>query len=204
MKHAFARSSASIWPDAALRHATRAYRRVDGDPGDLLGLFLIAGTLAAGLGVRADALHLIIPVPTLVYLAAGLIAGLIHDRAADTSHTALLVHALQWIAGGFLAITAATLLAVGLLVGRRLRERSPAGTRRSPEVGRRDGSRRDVSRRDVSRRPDSRRYDGRPYDGPRPEARRYEDPRDREWQYLYDRNPDDRTDSSPRPPRGYQ
>jgi len=177
------------------------------DPGDLLGLFVIAGTLAAALGVRTDAVHLIIPIPALVYLAAGLIAGLFHDRAVDTSRTALLIHAVQWVAAGFLAIGAATLLAIAITVARRLRARSPAGSRhRSPaasqqwrDVGPRDAGRRDVGRRDAGRRDTGRRDTGRRDAGRRPPV-----PVDREWHYLYDRNPDERPDASVRPPRRYR
>lgn len=96
------------------------------EPGDLLGVFLIAGTLVAGLAVRTEAVHLMIPVPPLAFLPASLIAGLIHDRATDGSTSALAVSALQWMAGGFLTMTAATLLALALTIGRRLRTRGPA------------------------------------------------------------------------------
>jgi hypothetical protein len=41
-------------------------------------------------------------------------AGLVGDRAAGTSHTALAVSAAQWIASGFLPMTAATLLAIAV------------------------------------------------------------------------------------------
>jgi hypothetical protein len=189
------------------------------DPGDLLGLFVIAGTLAAALGVRTDAVHLIIPIPALVYLGAGLIAGLFHDRAVDTSRTALLVHAVQWVAAGFLAIAASTLLAITITVARRLRARSPAGSRRmSPaasqqwrDVGRRDVGHRNAGRRDAGRW-DAGRWDAGHRDaghrdtGGRDPSRREPGRRppvaiDREWHYLYDRNPDDRPDAAARPPR---
>ncbi len=100
------------------------------EPGDLLGLFLIAGTLIAALAVRADAVHVLIPAPALAYLAAGTIAGFIHDRAADTSRTALAVSALQWMAAGFLSVTAATVLAVALTIARRIGARAAAPARR--------------------------------------------------------------------------
>jgi hypothetical protein len=84
------------------------------EPGDLLGAFLVAGTLIAGLAVHPRITYLVIPVPALAYLVAGSIAGLIHDRAADTSRAALAVSAVQWIAHGFLAMTAATMLAAAI------------------------------------------------------------------------------------------
>lgn len=100
------------------------------EPGVLLGAFLVAGTLIAGLAVRFDAVHLIIPVPALAYLAAGLIAGFVHDRAAISARSAVAASALQWIASGFLAMTAATIVAVALTIARRLRARAHASPRR--------------------------------------------------------------------------
>jgi hypothetical protein len=105
------------------------------EPGAVLGVFLIAGTLIAGLAVRADRVHMIIPVPALAYLVAGLIAGYAHDRAVDTSRSALAASALQWIASGFLAITAATLIAIALTTARRLRARGPASAGRQSRAG---------------------------------------------------------------------
>jgi hypothetical protein len=88
------------------------------EPGLVLGIFLLAETAAGALAVRPRAAYLIIPVPALAYLAAAIVAGLVHDRAADTSHTALVISAAQWIASGFLAMSAATLLAIVVAVVR--------------------------------------------------------------------------------------
>jgi hypothetical protein len=88
------------------------------DPGLVLGIFLLAGTAAGALAARPRAAYLIIPVPALAYVAAAIVAGLVHDRAADTSHTALVISAAQWIASGFLAMSAATLLAIVVAVAR--------------------------------------------------------------------------------------
>ena len=88
------------------------------EPGNVMAVFLVAGTVAAALAVRARAVYLIIPVPALAYVVAATIAGLIHDRATDTSLTALAVSATQWIASGFLAMTAATTLAIALTAAR--------------------------------------------------------------------------------------
>jgi hypothetical protein len=84
------------------------------EPGVALGIFLLAGTAAGVLAVHPRAAYLIIPVPALAYLAAAILAGLIHDHAADTSHTALAVSAAQWIAGGFFMMAAATALAIAV------------------------------------------------------------------------------------------
>ena len=107
----------------------------------MLGIFLLAGTAAGALAVRPRAAYLIIPVPALAYLAAAIVAGLVHDRAADTSHTALVISAAQWIASGFLAMSAATLLAIVVAVARGVggpagraedRRQGPAGSLTRP------------------------------------------------------------------------
>ncbi len=87
-------------------------------PGTVLSIFLLAGTAAGVLAVRPRAAYLLIPVPPLAYMAAATVAGLVHDRAADSSHTALAISAARWIASGFLAMTAATLLAIVVAVVR--------------------------------------------------------------------------------------
>ena len=91
------------------------------DPGYLLGLFVVGGTAAAAIAVRARAVYLMIPVPALAYAVAAPIAGLIevYDRAAATSLTALAASAAQWIASGFIPMTGATVLAVAMTAARR-------------------------------------------------------------------------------------
>jgi hypothetical protein len=81
-------------------------------PGAVLGVFVVVGTLIAGLAVRRRTGYLIIPVPALSYLVAAMIAGLIYDRSNDASRAALAIDATQWIAGGFVAMAIATLLAI--------------------------------------------------------------------------------------------
>jgi hypothetical protein len=100
-------------------------------PGNLLGAFLVAGTLAAALAVRPRAVYLIIPVPALAYVIAATAAGLARDHAAGTSHTALAASIAQWVAGGFLAMTAG-----GPRYGRPARN-PPAPRRPQGEPGRR-------------------------------------------------------------------
>jgi hypothetical protein len=82
------------------------------EPGSVLGVFVVAGTAVATLAVRPRSVYVIIPVPALAYIVTATIAGLIHDRADDSTLTGLAVHAAQWIAGGFLAMSVATLLAI--------------------------------------------------------------------------------------------
>jgi hypothetical protein len=96
------------------------------EPGVILGVFLVVGTVAAALAVRPGAVYLIFPVPALAYAVAAVVAGLVHDRGVDTSHTALAISAAQWIARGFVAMTVATALAVLIAGYRWLRRARPA------------------------------------------------------------------------------
>jgi len=98
----------------------------------VLGIFLLAGTAAGALAVHPRAAYLIIPVPALAYLVAAILAGVIHDRAADTSHTALAISAAQWIASGFAAMSAATLLAIAVAVIRWAAQRRRGWAQRRP------------------------------------------------------------------------
>jgi hypothetical protein len=103
-------------------------------PGVILGVCLVAGSVAAALAVQLRRTYLLLPVPALAYVITGGPAGLIHDRAIDTSHTALAVNAAQWIASGFLAMFAATLLVAVIAAGRwlavRHRQAGPGYVRR--------------------------------------------------------------------------
>jgi hypothetical protein len=103
------------------------------EPGLILGVFLVVGTVAAATAVRPGAVYLLFPVPAPAYALAALIAGLVHDRGVDTDHTALAINAAQWIAGGFIAMTLATVLAVVVGGYRWLREARPP---RGPASGR--------------------------------------------------------------------
>jgi hypothetical protein len=106
------------------------------EPGLVLSVFLVAATVAAALAVQPRAVYRIIPVPALAYVIAAAIAGLIHDRATDTSRTVIATSATQWVASGFLAMTAATILAIAITTARWRRWRSgPRGPGyRSPAV----------------------------------------------------------------------
>ena len=97
-------------------------------PGSVLGLFVLAGTVAAALTVQPRTGRLIFPVPALSYLIAALAAGVVYDRAADKTQIA--VGAAQWIASGFFVMVLSTLLAVALTTVRwymwRRDQRGPA------------------------------------------------------------------------------
>jgi hypothetical protein len=107
------------------------------DPGPVLGVFVVGGTVGAALAVRPRSVYLIIPVPALAYILAATIAGLIHDRASDSSLTGLAVHLAQWIASGFLAMSAATLLAIALTAVRWPRSGRGRAMQRGAHPGRR-------------------------------------------------------------------
>ncbi|MGH3157172.1 MAG: DUF6542 domain-containing protein [Streptosporangiaceae bacterium] len=82
------------------------------EPGGVLGVFLVGGTILAALAVRPRTGYLIIPIPALSYLVAALIAGMIYNRNNDGSSTAVALNAAQWIASGFVAMAVATGLAI--------------------------------------------------------------------------------------------
>jgi hypothetical protein len=95
--------------------ATMVTRR---EPGLLLGLFVIAGTVAAALAVRPRTGRMILPVPVLAYLVGALTSGIVFNRSAGSSGTALAIGAAQWIANGFFAMVLATVLAASITAAR--------------------------------------------------------------------------------------
>lgn len=89
------------------------------DPGAVLGVLLVLGTILAGLAVRARSARLIIPAPVFCYVPAAVIAGAINDRSVDTSKIDLVIHGGKWISSGFTAMTFATIVAI-VMTGARL------------------------------------------------------------------------------------
>ncbi len=87
-------------------------------PGLLLGVFVIAGTVAAALAIRPSAGRTILPVPALAYLVAALISGVVFDHEAASSNTALAIGAAQWVADGFFTMVLATALALAITLVR--------------------------------------------------------------------------------------
>jgi hypothetical protein len=105
-------------------------------PGAVLGILLIAGSAAAGIGVHLRQAYLIFPVPALAYVVAATVIGLFHDRGADISHTALAVSAAQWFASGFPWMAAATILVIAITAARWLaRRHQPGAGARGAETG---------------------------------------------------------------------
>jgi len=96
------------------------------NPGHLLGGFIVVGTLIAALAVRSRAVYLLIPVPAPAYLAGAVAAGLIHEQNAGPSQSGLKISAAEWIAGGFVAMAAATAVAVVVTIVRWLMARRAA------------------------------------------------------------------------------
>jgi hypothetical protein len=120
------------------------------EPGFVLGFCVLVGAVAASFAVRPGAVYRIIPAPALAYLVGAVLAGLIHDRATDTSRTALAISAAQWTASGFLAMTAATLLAILICAvrwGRYWRRYGAFGPQGQVSQRSMDGSRRAASSR---------------------------------------------------------
>jgi hypothetical protein len=99
-----------IMASAAIGAAATIVTRAQ--PGLALGLFVLAGTVAAALTVEPRAGRLIFPVPALSYLIAALASGVAYNRSANK--TELAVGAAQWIADGFFVMVLATLLAIAL------------------------------------------------------------------------------------------
>jgi len=103
------------------------------EPGSVLGLFVLAGTVAAALTVQPRTGRLIFPVPALSYLVAALASGVVYDRSSNK--TELAVGAAQWIANGFFVMVLATLLAVALTTVRWLMWRRDQRGPVPPEYG---------------------------------------------------------------------
>lgn len=94
---------------------------VSTEPGTTLGVCLVAGALAGAFAVHSRAAYRLIPVPAIVGFVAALLAGVVHDRAADTSRTLLAINAFGWMAGGFVAMAVATAVTVVIVVPRGIR-----------------------------------------------------------------------------------
>lgn len=108
------------------------------DPGAVLGVLLVLGTIVAGFAVRTRSVRLIIPVPVFCYVPTAVLAGAINDRSVDTSKIGLIIHGGKWISSGFTAMTVATIAAI-LITGLRLFLDFRARPRR-PRAGRPGGA----------------------------------------------------------------
>jgi hypothetical protein len=85
------------------------------EPGGLLGFFIIAGAIAAGLGIRRGKVYLLFPAPALAFFVAAIVTGKVHDAKLGSSTAGLGAGFTQWVAGIFFPAVVATI--VVLLIG---------------------------------------------------------------------------------------
>ncbi len=124
------------------------------EPGNLLGFFVIVGSLAAVLGVRRGAVYLLFPMPALAFFAGAVVTGIIHDRELAASTAGLGAGFAQWVAGIFFPAVVATILVL-LVGGTRWLLKSPLVTGTSSLSGGRLVPRDARSSRDFRRPVDS-------------------------------------------------
>lgn len=176
------------------------------DPGFLIGILLVVGSVIAAIGVQRPAVHKLIPLPALSYLVTTTVAGWVKDQGNINDSKELITSFLTWIGGGFFGLVAATVLVVLITFIRWLASRllasgqlpaAPSGSgRATPDPASRDpwtdrtprgdGPRRDSAPAD-DRGPRDRAPNGNAFGGSR-------DARD-------DRNPRGDGPWDPRPPR---
>lgn len=108
------------------------------DPGSVLGLCVIAGSVIAAISIRRSRLYVLIPLPALASFFGAVVAGAIHDRGADTSTTEFGVNFLQWIANVFFAMCAATILVLVIAGARWLFSRQFVSGQFAMSAGRAD------------------------------------------------------------------
>jgi hypothetical protein len=85
------------------------------EPGTLLGVFLILGSIAAALGIRRGKVYLLFPAPALAFFVAAIVTGKVHDAKLGSSTAGLGAGFTQWVAGIFFPAVIATILV--LLIG---------------------------------------------------------------------------------------
>jgi hypothetical protein len=88
------------------------------DPGSVLGIVILVGTVIAAFAVRYNAAYSLIPAPALAYVIGAMIPGYIHERSVITGHLELAAHAAEWVGFGFLWMVVGTIVAVILAIGR--------------------------------------------------------------------------------------
>jgi hypothetical protein len=85
------------------------------EPGILLGVFTILGSIAATLGIKRGKVYLLFPAPALAFFTAAVVTGKVHDAKLGSSTAGLGVGFTQWVAGIFFPAVIATVLV--LLIG---------------------------------------------------------------------------------------
>jgi len=88
------------------------------EPGNLLGFFIIVGSIVAVLGIRRGVIYLVFPMPALTFFVTAILVGKVHDAKLSSSTAGLGAGFLQWVAGIFDPAVLATVLVVLIGGGR--------------------------------------------------------------------------------------
>ena len=136
------------------------------EPGTLLGVFVIMGSIAAALGIRRGKVYLLFPAPALAFFVAAIVTGKVHDAKLGSSTAGLGAGFTQWVAGIFFPAVIATILVLLIGGGRWVLGRQlitgqsplsgggrPAQGRARPAPSARPPGRRRLGRRRSFRRP---------------------------------------------------
>ena len=118
------------------------------DPGFLIGVSLVVGSVVAAIGAQRRAVHQLIPLPALSYLVISTVAGTANDWSNLDDSKEFATSFLTWIGGGFVGLVAATVLVVlitfvrwlgsKLLVSGQFGDAASGAGRPAPDGGRRD------------------------------------------------------------------
>jgi len=143
------------------------------EPGLLLSLFIIVGSVVATLGVRPGAVYLFFPLPAFAFFAGAVITGKIHDSSLSSSTAGLAAGFTQWVAGIFFPMCVATILVLVIGGARWLLSRPLIGGQFATPADRPTPPRDPRSRPDASRWDDPNVTRSRP--APRPNHAPYPD-----------------------------
>ena len=118
------------------------------DPGFLIGVCLVVGSVVAAIGAQRRTVHKLIPLPALSYLVISTAAGTANDWSNLNDSKEFATSFLTWIGGGFVGVVAATVLVVlitfvrwlgsKLLVSGQLRDTPSGAGRPGPGAAYRD------------------------------------------------------------------
>jgi hypothetical protein len=107
----------------------------DQEPGTLLGVFIIVGSIAAALVIKRGRIYLLFPAPALAFFVGAIVAGKVHDAKLGSSTAGLASGFTQWIAGIFFPAVIATILVLLIGGGRWVLGRQLVTTGQSPLPG---------------------------------------------------------------------
>ncbi|MEV0398449.1 DUF6542 domain-containing protein [Actinoallomurus sp. NPDC050550] len=94
-----------------------------GGPGLILDVSVVVGAVLAGMLISSRRVWLVIPMPPLVFAVMAVAAGVIADHGAAGSASRLAGAAAAWVAKGFVAMVAATLLVIVIVIVRSVNRR---------------------------------------------------------------------------------